>query len=169
MGTTLSPSRKPTASCLDKPGKPSYDSPASFRVIVLLQTISKVLERIMAARLSLMARATGLISLGQTGSLPGLSTFDAVASLAHTVKTLQLTGQKVSTLFLDIKGGFDNVDPTTLCSFLKKKKVNHYLIAWIRSFLTERTCSLIFQGSPRRYSPIAVGTPQGSPVSPSCL
>jgi len=25
---------------LDKPGKPSYDSPSSFRVIVLLQTFS---------------------------------------------------------------------------------------------------------------------------------
>ena len=26
---------------LDKPGKPSYDTPASFRIIVLLKTISK--------------------------------------------------------------------------------------------------------------------------------
>jgi hypothetical protein len=52
---------------LDKPGKPSYDSPASFRVIVLFQTVSKILERVMAARLALMAQATGLMSLGQTG------------------------------------------------------------------------------------------------------
>jgi len=36
---------------LDKPGKPSYDSPSSFRVIVLLQTFSKILERIMNSRL----------------------------------------------------------------------------------------------------------------------
>jgi len=32
---------------LDKPGKPSYDSRSSFRVIVLLQTFSKIPERIM--------------------------------------------------------------------------------------------------------------------------
>jgi hypothetical protein len=88
-----------------------------------------------------------------------------VASLAHTVKTLQKTGQNVTSLFLNIKGGFDNVDPITLCTFLKMKKVNHYLIAWIWSSLTERSCSLIFQGFPRRFSPIAVGTPQGYPVS----
>ena len=37
---------------LDKPGKPSYDSPSSFQVIVLLQTFSKILERIMNSRLS---------------------------------------------------------------------------------------------------------------------
>ena len=32
---------------LDKPGKPSYDTPASFRIIVLLKTVSKILERVM--------------------------------------------------------------------------------------------------------------------------
>jgi len=37
---------------LDQLGKPSYDSPSSFRVIVLLQTFSKILERIMNSRLS---------------------------------------------------------------------------------------------------------------------
>ena len=30
---------------LDKPGKPSYDSPSFFRIIVLLKTISRILER----------------------------------------------------------------------------------------------------------------------------
>jgi len=37
---------------LDKPGKPSYDSRSSFRVIVLLRTLSKILERVVASRLS---------------------------------------------------------------------------------------------------------------------
>jgi len=36
---------------LHKPGKPSYDSPSSFHVIVLHQTFSKILERIMNLRL----------------------------------------------------------------------------------------------------------------------
>jgi hypothetical protein len=89
---------------------PTFDSLAWFRVIVLLQKVPKILERIREACLVLIARATSLISLGQTGSLSDLYTFDTVASLAHTVKTLQKTGQKVSTLFLDIKCGFDNMD-----------------------------------------------------------
>ena len=46
---------------LNKPGKASYDSPASFRIIVLLQTISKILERIMTVRLSAIARSKGLL------------------------------------------------------------------------------------------------------------
>jgi len=46
---------------LDKPGKASYDSPASFRVIVLLKTVSKVFEPVMTARLSAVARSKGLL------------------------------------------------------------------------------------------------------------
>jgi len=154
---------------LDKPGKPSYDSLSSFRVIVLLQTFSKILERIMNSRLSLMARVAGLLDPHQCSSLAGLSASDATTTLTHEVRTLQMAGRKVSTLFLDIKGGFDNVNPSTLCSMLKEKSVSPYLVSWTRSFLTGRTCRLRYQGSPKVFAPVAVGTPQGSPVSPLLL
>ena len=45
---------------LDKAGKPSYDLPSSFRVIVLLRMLSKILERVVASRLSAQA---GICSL----------------------------------------------------------------------------------------------------------
>jgi len=151
---------------LDKPGKPSYDSPSSFRVIVLLQTFSKILERIMNSRLCCVACATGLRNPHQCGSLAGLSASDAVTTLTHEVKTLQMAGRKVSTLFLDINGGFDNVNPSTLCSILRAKGVNPYLVSWTRSFLSGRSCRPRCQGSPRVFTPVSVGTPQGSPVSP---
>jgi len=151
---------------LDKPGKPSYDSPSSFRVIVLLQTFSKILERIMNSRLSCVARATGLLNPHQCGSLAGLSASDAVTTLTHEVRTLQMAGRTVSTLFLDIKGGFDNVNPYSLCGILRAKGVNPYLVSWTRSFLSGRSCRLLYQGSPRVFAPVSVGTPQGSPVSP---
>ena len=40
---------------LDKPGKASYDTPASYRVIVLLETLSRILERLLDNPLSLQA------------------------------------------------------------------------------------------------------------------
>ena len=40
---------------LHKPGKPSFESPASFRIIVLIRTFSKILKRIIASRLLLAA------------------------------------------------------------------------------------------------------------------
>ena len=150
---------------LDKPGKPSYDSPSSFRIIVLLQTFSKIMERIMNSRHSCVARVTGLINPHQCGLLAGLSASDAVTTLTHEVKTLQMAMRKVSTLFLDIKGGFDNVNPSALCGILRAKGVNPYLVSWTRSFLSGRSCRLLYQGSPRVFAPVSVGTPQGSPVS----
>ena len=124
------------------------------------------MERIVASRLSAIARYVGLLHRNQCSSLPSPSSFDACSALTDTVRTLQRTPLKLSSLFLDIKGGFDNDDDDILCSSLRSKRVNHYLISWVRSFLTGRSCGLLFQGSPRIFSPVSVGTPQGSPVSP---
>jgi len=151
---------------LDKRGKPSYDSPSSFWLIVLLQTFSKILERVMKSRLACVARVTTLLNPHQCGSLAGLSVSDAVTTLTHEVKTLQMAGRRVSTLFLDIKGGFDNVNPATLCCILRAKGVNPYLVSWTKSFLSGRSCRLLYQGSPKVFAPVSVATPQGSPVSP---
>ena len=125
---------------LSKPGKSDYSAPSSFRVIVLLQTVSKILERIIASRLSPLARMVGLVKRNQCRSLPGLSTFDACEALSQEVRTLQRPALKASTLFLDIKGGFDNISCLVLTSLLRRKDIPHYLVSWARFFLTERKC-----------------------------
>jgi len=119
---------------LDKPGKPSYESPSSFRIIVLIRTIWKVLERIIAARLLAAARLRGLWHPNQCGSLPGLSTYDACLTLTHDVKTLQRPRRKGSSLFLDIKAGFDNVDNTTLARIMREGGIPPYLVSWVSLF-----------------------------------
>jgi len=151
---------------LDKPGKPSYESPSSFRIIVLIRTISKVLERIIAARLLAAARLRGLLHPNQCCSLPGLSTYDACLTLTNDVRTLQRPRRKVSSLFLDIKAGFDNVDNKTLARILREGGILTYLVSWVSSFLGERSCTLVFQGAPGTPAPVNVGAPQGSPISP---
>jgi len=113
-----------------------------------------------------VARACGLLDQHQCGSLAGLSASDATTTLTHEVRTLQMAQRKVSTLFLDIKGGFDNVNSSSLCGMLKANGVNPYLVSWTRSFLSDRTCRLLYQGSPKIFAPVSVGTPQGAPVSP---
>ena len=99
---------------LDKPGKTDYDTPVSYRLIILLETLSKIIERLVANRLSAQARELGLIHSNQCGSVVGVSAFHAVASLNHEVVIAQKLRLKASTLFLDVKGGFDNIRPNTL-------------------------------------------------------
>ena len=69
----------------------------------------------MTGWLASVARAVVLLDPHQCGSLTGLSTSDASTTLIHMVNTLQMAKRKVSTLFLDIKGGFHNVNATKLC------------------------------------------------------
>jgi len=151
---------------LDKPGKSSYDSPASFRIIVLLETISKILERVMTVRLSAIARSKGLLHQNQCGSLPGLSFSDACLTLTHDIKTVQGPRLEVSSLFLDIKAGFDNLNTSTLRARVLASHVPSDMVKWVSSFLSERICTLVFQGSPNLSSPVSVGTPQGYLISP---
>ena len=72
----------------------------------------------------------------------------------------------MSTLFLDVKGGFDNVCANKLAGILTKGGVSADLVAWMKSFLSKRRCRLIFRGAPKIFCPVAVGTPQGSLISP---
>ena len=116
---------------LDKPDKASYDSPSSFRIIVLVKTISMILEWVMTVRLSVIARSRGLLHPNQYGSLPGLSSSNACLTLTYEVRTLQRPRLKVSTLFLDIKAGFDDVDTSTLRARLLASHVPSYMVDWV--------------------------------------
>src|SRR6266566_1289607 len=151
---------------LPKPSKPSYTDPSSFRIIVLWETISKLLERVVTFRLYDHAITHQLLHTNQGGSLPGHSTSDAATTLVHEVKLLQFADLKVSTFFLDIKGGFDNVRAPILASRLRKHNTPDYIVNWVLSFLANRSCRLLFKGGPKQFQSVEVGVPQGSPISP---
>jgi len=153
---------------LDKLGKPSYDSPSSFRVIVLLRMLSKILERVVASRLSGQAAICSLIHPLQCGSLAGRSTTDAALVLQHNVEFFHRIRYKVSTLFLHVKGSFDNVESPSLLSLLRRKEVSPYLVQWVGSFLRDRTCHLTFKGSPRLFAPVSVGSLKDPPSPHFC-
>jgi len=152
---------------LDKLGKTSYQSSSFFRIIVLLPTVSKILDRIVATRLGLWAPSRGLIHPNQYGSLPGLSTYDAGLTYVNDVKTLQRLRLKVSSLFLDIKALFDKVDNATLARIVREGGIPPYLVSWLSSFLGERRCTLVFQGAPGTQHPSISGPPRVPQSLPS--
>ena len=136
FGYHLASLKKANSIVLNKPGKSSYNTPTSFMVIVLRETVSKILEMIVASRFALMARSLCLIHPNETSSLAALSTFDATATLSYEVPLFQRLDLKSSSLFLDIKGGFHNVDPAQLTSALRAKGAHKYLVSWVGSLLT---------------------------------
>jgi len=113
---------------LDKLGIPSYDSSSSFRVIVLLCTLFTILRRVAASSLLAQALACSLIHSLQCGSLPGRNTAEAVLILQHHVESFHHLRHRVSTLVLDIQGGFDKAESPALLSLLHQKGVSPYLV-----------------------------------------
>jgi len=71
----------------------------------------------------------------------------------------------MSSLFLNIKGGLDKVDNPILARILWEGGIPPYLVCWVSSFLGERSCTLVFQGTPGIPAPLKVRVPQGSPIS----
>lgn len=70
---------------LRKPGKPDYSVPGAYRPISLLNTLGKLLEAVMAKRLSYYAETYGLLPDTQFGSRPGRNTEQALLVLANAM------------------------------------------------------------------------------------
>jgi len=136
-----------------------------FYIIVLLKTRSKIQKGVMAVRLSTFAPSKTLHYPNQCGPLPGLTLFHGCFSLAHEIRILQGLRLRVSTLFANIKAAFDNVNASTLWVRLLSKHTPSDILVWVSSFLSERSCSLVFQASPNLPTAVSVGTRPGLPTT----
>jgi len=63
----------------------TYDQPKAFRPIVLLNTLGKLIEKVIAERLQFMVASNDFIHLSQLGGLKFKSTTDASVALIHIV------------------------------------------------------------------------------------
>jgi len=70
---------------IPKPGKPAYNTPKVFRPIVLLNTLSKLIEKIVVRRLQFDAVKHGILHPNQLGGVAQWSTEDAGVFLTHLV------------------------------------------------------------------------------------
>jgi hypothetical protein len=70
---------------LRKPRKPDYSDPAAYQPITLLNTLGKVLEAVIAQRLSELAEAHQLLPDTQFGARPNRSAETALLNLSEEV------------------------------------------------------------------------------------
>jgi hypothetical protein len=73
---------------LRKPQKPTYDVAKAYRPIALLNTLGKVLEKIVARRVSALAEEHNLLPTTQMGARPGGSTVTALEMLTEQIQTV---------------------------------------------------------------------------------
>ncbi|THC94016.1 hypothetical protein EYZ11_006525 [Aspergillus tanneri] len=152
---------------LRKPGKPDYTVPGAYRPISLLNTLGKVLEAVMAKRLSYYAEAHHLLPITQFGGRPGRNTEQALLVLRNAIDRAWLSSKVITLVAFDLKGAFNGVNRDTLDRQLKAKGIPTKVRTWVASFMQNRSASISFDDF---ESPICAlenaGLAQGSPLSP---
>ena len=76
-----------TTVIIPKPNKPSYNNPKAFRPIVLLNTLRKLLEKVITERIQFTVVSNDFIYPSQLGGLKFKSTSDAGVALTHIIRS----------------------------------------------------------------------------------
>jgi len=167
-GTLPKSLKESTTIALRKEGKKDYSLPSSYRPIALENTLAKVVEKVLANRLSDAAEKHALLPWAQMGARKERSTLSAIGLLTSCVQTAWRAkpGCVVSMLSLDLAGAFDNVPPERLTEILQKKGLPAWLVQVVASFTQGRRTRIAYTGYQSEWLDTATGIPQGSPLSP---
>jgi hypothetical protein len=158
--------RKATAVALCKPNKPDYSNPHAYRLITLLECLGKLLEKVVARRLTHLASKLNLVPPNQFGGRVASSTSDAILTFTNDVQAAWNHGLVTSALTFDIKGYFDFVNHNRLLLELGRKHLPLEYVKWTAAFLQNCEAAICIDGISSPMKPIENGIPQGSPVSP---
>lgn len=161
------PKRYRTASLvvIRKPGR-NPKSPRSYRLISLLSTLGKGIERVVARRMAMEAIHYGIIPVDYAGAVPHRSAEDLTLKLADKIQSGLESRLKTSFLTFDVKGAFDAVKKERLLRRLADQGWSRAVVTWVRSFLTDRRVTLTVNGLGSAERETGGSLPQGSPISP---
>ena len=150
-----------------KKGKRNSSDPSSFRPISNLATLSKLLERLVAAQLNDYLRHHSLLPELQSAYRAYHSTETAMLKVTSDILTENDNGKIVLLALLDLSSAFDTVDHGFLLRRLHLSYGFHgRVLNWLTSFISDR-CQLIrCATSVTRPSPVSCGVPQGSVLGP---
>ncbi|MDN6151981.1 MAG: hypothetical protein L0I91_11275, partial [Yaniella sp.] len=167
LGHHPKPWRSAKIIVLRKPGKPDYAMPGAYRPISLLNTLGKLLEAVMARRLSYLAEKHGLLPSSQFGGRPGRTTEQALLVLSNAIDQAWYKHKVVTLIAFDLKGAFNGVNRVSLDASLQARGIPVVARKWIASFMSDRHANIGFDDF-RTETELLVnaGLAQGSPLSP---
>jgi hypothetical protein len=147
---------------LKKPGKEDYTIAKAWRPISLLATLGKVLESVVAERISHMVEMHGLLPTNHFGARKQRSAEQALVLLQEQIYTAWRGRRTVSLISFDVKGAYNGVCKERLLQRMKARGIPERLLRWVEAFCSQRTASIQVNGqaSEIRELPQA-GLPQG--------
>jgi len=102
--------KRSTMIIIPKPNKKSYNSPKAFRPIILLNTVGKLIEKVIGECLQFNMASNNFIHPSQLSSLKFKSTIDVGVALTHIIQTGWVKNLSTSTLAFDIAQFFPSLN-----------------------------------------------------------
>ena len=148
-----------------KPRKPP-PNPESYRPISLLSALSKLLERVITQRLDAHTRRIHLIPKEQFGFRKRHSTVAQLARITDYITHGYNLKKHTGMVILDLEKAYDTIWTRGLLRKLINYNFPAYLIAFLQSYLTGRTFTVVVDGAFSSYRTQRAALPQGAVLSP---
>ena len=152
---------------LKKPNKETYTIAKSWRPISLLATLGKVLESVVAERISHAVETHGLLPTNHFRARKQRSAEQALVLLQEQIYTAWRGRRVLSLISFDVKGAYNGVCKERLLQRMKARGIPVDLLRWVEAFCSERTATIQINGQMSEVQSLPqAGLPQGSPLSP---
>ena len=138
----------------------------SYRPISLLNTLSKLLERVITNRLNSWIYENKILSDYQSGFRKTMSTKDHLLRLTQECQQAFNRNKSVGALFVDIEKAFDKVWINGLIYKLYQLNLPKYLGCWIKNYLNGRSFQVRSRHGSSSSKKIRASVPQGSITGP---
>ena len=119
-GTWPSHFKESISVIIPKPNKPDYSIPKAYRPIALLNTLGKLLTKILANRLQHDVAQYGILHRDQFGGIQGHSTIDAGLILTDFISEHRERGWHTSVCAVDVAQFFPSLSHAVMGAILKR-------------------------------------------------
>ena len=139
----------------------------NYRPVSNLCFLSKLLEKSALVQINDHINSEKLHSVYQSGYRPNHSCETSVFKLTFDIHESIKNKKMVAALFLDMSAAFDTVDHRVLLGRLAQGfGFEGNALAWLKSYLTNRTFSVVIDGEHSDIFTLLFGVPQGSLLGP---
>ena len=147
---------------IPKPNKSLYDLPKSFRPIILLNTLGKLIEKVIGERIQFHVITNNFIHPSQLGGLKLKSTIDVRVALMHIIWSGWTKNCVTSTLAFDILQFFLSLNHWLLMRIIHKAGLNTWVVGFFSNYLIERKTNYLWNNFSSPIFNINIGVGQGS-------
>ena len=158
--------KRSTMIVIPKLNKKLYNSSKLFRLIIFLNTVGKLIEKVIGERLQFNMTSNNFIHPSQLSGLKFKSTIDVGIALTHIIRTGWTKNMSMSILAFDISQFFLSLNHQLLTLIIKKAGFNNHVVSFFANYLVDRKTNYYWNNFMSPIFNINIGVGQGSVLLP---